>query len=205
MKRAAKLSGLLALLAASCLAAAAQHPGPQANRYSKDGLSFEYPADWPLDDRSDAQAQTVSLDRGPGEAKILILAPRRPMDPQQLAEAQARVTQAIVDSLAQSFARSGARPQPSGLSATIGGVQAGGVRLRAVLHNEAGNADVYWLALGGRLVHVIFIGEDGQLARAGRAWDLIRGTLRVEGGAAATTPAQAPPAGEIPITGAPRD
>ena len=182
MKRTTKLLGLLALVTMSCLIAAANPTGPQTNSYSRDGLSFEYPADWPLSDQSDAQAQTLSLDRGQNEAKILILVLRQRMGPQQLAEAQARMTQAIVDSLTQSFTQEGLRPLPSSVSAMIGGRQATGIRLRAVLQNEAGNADVYWLALGDRLVHLILIGADPELARASNAWNMVCSTLRVEGG-----------------------
>lgn len=202
MLRTTKLLGLLALVTMSGLIAAANPTGPQVNRYSSDGLSFEYPADWPLSDRSDAQAQTISLDRGQNEAKILIMVLRQGMDPEQLALAQTRMTQAIVDNLAQSFAQGGARPQPNFVSATIGGVRANGVRLRAVLQNESGSADVYWLVLDNRLVHVIIIGADQQLARASQAWGIICGTLRVEGGTP-VTPAQPPAHGEVPITGAP--
>lgn len=196
MKLTSKLFVIFAMVAMSCLIAAANPTSPQANRYSEDGLSFEYPADWPLSDESDAQAQTLSLDPGQNEAKILVIVLRQRMDAQQLAEAQPKMTQAILDSLAQSFSRAGVTPQPSYVSATIAGRQATGIRLRAVLQNEAGNADVYWLALSDRLVHVIFVGADPELARAANAWNMVCSTLRVEGGAP-TPPAQVSPPGDL--------
>ena len=43
----------------------------QTNRYARDGMSFTYPSAWPLSDESDTTAQSLNLDRGPNEAKIM--------------------------------------------------------------------------------------------------------------------------------------
>ena len=161
----------------------------QANRYARDGLSFTYPSEWPLADESDATAQSFNLDRGQNEAKIMIVALRMQLNPQQLAEVQPKMTEAIMTGLAQEIAKLGAQAQRSAITETIGGVTAQGFRLRATLKGETGDADIYWLYAGGRLVHVIFIGSDAERARATYAWNTVRATLRV-GAAPVAPPAQ---------------
>ena len=161
----------------------------QANRYARDGLSFTYPSEWPLADESDATAQSLNLDRGQNEAKIMIVALRMQLNPQQLAEVQPKMTEAIMTGLAQEIAKLGAQAQRSSITETIGGVTAQGFRLRATLKGETGDADIYWLYAGGRLVHVIFVGSDAERARAAYAWNTVCATLRV-GAAPVAPPAQ---------------
>lgn len=161
----------------------------QANRYARDGLSFTYPSEWPLIDESDASAQSLNLDRGQNEAKIIIVALRMQLNPQQLAEVQPKMTEAIMTGLAQEIAKLGAQAQRSSITENIGGVTAQGFRLRATLKGETGDADIYWLSAGGRLVHVIFVGSDTERARAAYAWNTICSTLRV-GAAPVAPPAQ---------------
>ncbi len=151
----------------------------QTNHYLRDGLSFSYPSDWPLSDESDTNAQQLNLDRGQNEAKIMIVVLRGPLNPQQLAEAQPKMTEAIVSGLAQEIAKLGAQAQRTSITENIGGLSAQGVRLRATLKGETGDADIYWLYTGGRLVHVIYVGSDQERARAAYAWNMVRMTLRV--------------------------
>jgi hypothetical protein len=185
------LSAALILLTASFAYAAFG----QANQYSRDGLSFSYPPGWALVDESDAQAQTLNVDRGKDEAKIIIVALRRQMNAAELAEVQPKMTQAIADALAQEITKLGAQVQRASVSQAIGGVQAQGIKLRASISGETGDADIYWLTLGGRLVHVIYVGSDQERARATGAWNMVCSTLRV--GSPAVAPTQSATPGDL--------
>jgi len=151
----------------------------QANQYTRDGLSFSYPSAWILADESDAQAQSLNLGRGSNEAKIIVVVLRRQMTAAELAETQPKLTQAISDTLAQEITKLGAQVQRTPVSQSIGGVQAQGIKLRASISGETGDADIYWLALGGRSVHVIFVGSDPERARAAYVWNMVCSTMRV--------------------------
>ena len=153
----------------------------QVNQYERDGLSFSYPADWPLSDESDATAQTLNLDRGKDDAKIIIIALRKQMNSSELQQAQVIVTEALVSALVQEFANVGSQPQFSSISESIGGVQADGIRLRATVQGQPGNVDVYWLALDGRSIHLVYIGSDQERIRANHAWSMVISTLTVAG------------------------
>jgi hypothetical protein len=186
MKGSQKYFGLLASVLLILLAFAYPAIG-QANRYAHDGLSFNYPAGWALSDESDAQVQSLSLDRGKDEAKIMVVSLRQQMTAAEISQAQSSVTEAIVNNLAHAMQQLGAQVQRTSISASIGETRAVGIRLRANLHGEAGNADVYQLVLGGRLVNVVLIGSDPELLRAATAWNMVCSSLRVG------TPAVAPP------------
>jgi hypothetical protein len=162
----------------------------QTSSYMRDGMSFTYPSDWPLADESDATAQSLNLDRGLNEAKIMIVALRLQLTAQQLAEVQPKMTEAIVTGLVQEMAKLGAQAQRTSISENIGGVIAQGIRLRATLKGETGDADIYWLQAGGRLVHVVFVGSVAERARAAYAWNMVRATFRV-GASAVAPPSQA--------------
>src|SRR5438876_603088 len=60
------------------------------------------------------------------------------------------------------------------------GAQATGVKLRAVLNNEIGNAEIYSLQLGPRLVLLSLIGSDKEIAATAPAWLAIRRSLKIE-------------------------
>lgn len=177
MNRPRKLYNLLALLLLIALTALLSNG--QTNQFAKEGLSFSYPADWVLSEQSDARMQSFSLTRGPNEAQIVIAALRSPLTPEQILEAQPVVTGALADSLQQSIVQSGARVERSLVGATIGGAQANGIRLRASGRGEPGNAEVYWVTLGGRLIHVVYIGSDQERLRAADLWNMLCSTLRV--------------------------
>ena len=151
----------------------------QTNRYARDGLSFTYPSEWPLSDESDATAQSLNLDRGSHEAKIMIVALRRQLNSEQLAAVQPKMIEAITSGLTQEIAKLGAQAERSSISETISGLTAHGVRLRATFKGETGDADIYWLCIGGRLVHVVFVGSEPERRRAAPAWNMIRATLRI--------------------------
>ncbi len=154
----------------------------QARQFNRDGLSFSYPADWALGDESDANAQTLNIGKGSDDAKIIVVVLRRELNATEMAQAQPVMTNAIVDALNQEIAKLGAQVQRSQVSEAIGGVQAQGIRLRASLQGETGNADIYWLPLSNKLVHVVFVGSDQERTRASYVWNMVCSTLRVGSG-----------------------
>ena len=62
----------------------------------------------------------------------------------------------------------------------VAGKQATGVRLRAVLENQPGNAEIYSLQLGSRLVLLSLIGTDREISASASAWLAIRRSLKVK-------------------------
>lgn len=169
----------LTILWLLCVSLSVSAEAQRAGRFAGGGLAFDYPADWPLRDESDEDCLHLVLHRGSGEARIVVFAPRATLTPPQLEEMEQVITPMIIWSTREQLRQFGGDVQPSYVSAEIGGVRAEGVRLSAVLDGEPGGADIYWAALDGRLVYVLFSGSDAARARAAGAWSLITGSLRV--------------------------
>ena len=73
MKSLRNLLQLVALLLLCCLPALAQSPGRDTKRFSKDGVSFSYPARWSFWDSSNQEAQKFLLESGNSQANIMLV------------------------------------------------------------------------------------------------------------------------------------
>ena len=155
----------------------------QVSQYSKDGLSFNYPSDWPLQEESNEQVLIASLDPGQNEAKIMVMAFRQTMAPQQIEQVQPNVTESLADSFTQAIQQQGGLVQRSSTNVTAAGLPASGLRLRAVIRNDPGNAEIDWLTLNNHLIYLIFVGSDTEREHAAVAWNMVCTTLRFGGSA----------------------
>jgi hypothetical protein len=149
-------------------------------RFDKGGLAFDYPSGWNLVDESKTDAQNLTLSHEGSTAQIKISVPGTLIDtPEKMAQARTKVIEPFIEAVAQLLVELGGKPEKSAASATIGGAQAEGVRIRAVLRDEPGEATVYWRIAGNRLVILVFFGSDQSLKQASAAWDAVRISLRV--------------------------
>ncbi len=162
-----------------CLPAFAQDQN--TTHFAKNGLVFDYPVGMKFEDRSNAVGQQLVLTHAGTGAQVMVWARYDMIDTaEQVAKARKEVFDFFVDAMAKEFDRQGAKVDRADKQIEVGGTQASGVRLRAILQSEAGNADVYSLLLGRRLVMVSFIGSDKELSAAASDWATIRASLRIE-------------------------
>ena|SRR5438128_2429349 len=155
--------------------------------FAKDGLSFDYSNSWTINDESNSDAQQLTLARADSDAQIRIFAHRGRVDtPEKMAEARRAFIDPYITSTTKMFVQLGAKPESTPASTQIGGATADGVRLRAALAGEPGEATIYWLTIGNRVVVLTFFGPDKDLGKATSTWDAIRNSLQI----AETTPKQ---------------
>ncbi len=184
-----KAAGVIALTLISILASA-QTPAPALNHFSKWGLSFDYPADVTCEDKTDSGGQHLVLTHAENGAQIMVMSRYDTIDTaDQLAKARKDVFDFFVNTMIREFEKEQAKVERAERQMEVGGAQASGVRLRAVLEGEPGNAEVYSLVLGRRLVMVSFIGSDKELEAAAPAWGIVRRSLKVGPTAASNTTA----------------
>ena len=163
------------------LTATAQTPGDNSKHFVKDGLVFDYPNGWTLEDQSTTDAQQLTLGRADSEAQIRMFVHRGRADtPEKIAQAKRAFIEPYIKATNDSLVQMGGVPERTAVSAQIGGAQAEGVRLRANLGGEPGEATIYWLALGNRVVVLTFFGSDKSLKQATLAWDAVRNSLHIE-------------------------
>jgi hypothetical protein len=150
-------------------------------RYSKDGLAFDYPAGWTLGDTSDAQLQRVVLTRKDASNIIIVFAQREPVTTAgQLLGAHANVTMPYVTNIAHKLGLNRA-PGPSEQCLTIGGRTSVGFQMTGMLEGQPTTAEVYTVLLGQRLLHLVHVRNDKDEATGAAAWKNVLDTLKVEG------------------------
>lgn len=171
----------LAVLLLTALTAHAQTPAANMQHFNKDGLAFDYPNGWTLEDKSTKDAQQLTLTRPDSYAQIIIFAHRGKVDtPEKMAQAKKAFIDPYIKSTNDSFVQIGAKPEQTTASTQVGAATAEGVRLRASLSDGPGEAAIYWVTLQNRVVVLTFFGPDDALKKAAPAWDSIRNSLHIE-------------------------
>jgi hypothetical protein len=179
MKQRAILTCLAALL--FVLVATAQTGN---KHFAKDGLSFDYPDGWVVTDDSNSDAQQLTLGRSDSPAMIKFFVHRGKVNtPEKLAQAKAKIIEPYVAYTEKQFVSMGAKPQRAEATTQIAGANAEGVHLTAVLEGEAGEAGIYWVTIGERLVVLTLFGPDKALKKVQPSWDLVRNSLKIEANA----------------------
>ncbi|HEY6119587.1 MAG TPA: hypothetical protein VIV66_06500 [Pyrinomonadaceae bacterium] len=169
---------VVALVIGCSLPALAQNP----KTFAKDGLTFNYPSAWSLQDGSKSDAQQLTLARADSDAQIRVFVYRSKIEtPDNFTEAKHKLVDPYVDSTAKTFEQMGGRPERSPISSEIGGVKADGVKIRAILSGEPGAAEIYWAVVGERLVVMTVFGPDAALKQVTPAWDVVRSSVQIEG------------------------
>jgi hypothetical protein len=168
-----------------CQGAPAQSP-KDVKHFAVRGLSFDYPAEIELDDRSAPGVQHLVI-QSKGRAQIMIVSRFDEITTAgELAAARHDVVEPFVETVWKQIHEDDPNVARSVAQIEVGGARATGVRLRAVLNNEPGNAEIYSLQLGSRLVVLSLIGTDKEIAESAPAWLAIRRSLKV---GASTEPA----------------
>ena len=152
-----------------------------AQHFAKDGLSFDYPAGWTMDEsKTTGQMQYLMLGRN-GYATIMVRSPRGLVDsPDKEAHAKQLIQEGFVNAWAKNFSDSGAKPERSTVPTEIAGGAAECARLSASLGGEPGRVDVCWRVVEKRLVQLAIVGSNKDIDRSASAWDAIRNSVKIE-------------------------
>ena|SRR5205085_3568257 len=169
----------------------AQAQTPDTKHFDKEGLSFDYPNGWTLEEQNTKDAQQLTLGRSDSDAQIKLFVHRGKVDtPEKLAQARKAFIDPYIKSTSDIFVQMGAKPEQTTANTQISGAQAEGVRIRASLSGEEGEAAIYWLTVSNRVVVLTFFGPDQALKKATPVWDTVRNSIHIEEAKAApkTTP-----------------
>jgi hypothetical protein len=159
------------------IAATAQDPN--VKHFDKDGLSFDYPANWQFRDQSTAQMQYLEMERD-GFAVIRVRVPREWLKtPEKVAAAKKLIQDQYVDTFASQLQQAQMNPQRSTGATQISGADAEGAKVRAVMDSQPGGMDSYFNIVEDRLVQMSIIGSEKEIAKSAPVWDMIRNSLKV--------------------------
>ena len=176
------------LLAIACLIALVQTP----KTFTKDGLSFDYPADWTLQESVNEDAQQLTLAKANSDVQISVFVHKGRITQDKLPDAKKAFIDPYIKGTENQLVQMGAKPEQSPDTSEIGGMKADGVKISASLGGEMGAAKIYWAVVGQRVVVLTLFGPDKQLAKLAPAWDLVRNSLKVVDSKAAPTASPKP-------------
>lgn len=156
-------------------------PQGGAGHFSKEGLAFDYPAGWTLEDTSDAQMQRLTLTRAGGSNIIMVFAQRDLIKTtMQLYGSRSTVTMPYVTNIAHKLGLDQPPPPNEAQCMPVGGHTAVGFRMGGQLEGEATTAEVYTVVLGQRLLHLVHVRADRDEAAGAAAWKTLLDTLKVD-------------------------
>jgi len=171
---------VIAMLGALCQCALAQTSSAELKHFAEKGLSFDYPAANSLEDHSSSSGQHLVI-QSPGQAQVMIVSRYAEINsPAELTAARHEVVDSFIETMWKEIHTQDENVARTPAQIEVAGVQATGVKLRAVLNNEPGNAEIYSLLLGRRLVILSLIGSDREIAATAQAWLAIRRSLKIE-------------------------
>ena len=171
---------LLALLFLSVLSVAQT---ADVKNFNANGISFDYPNGWVLHDDTNSDAQQLTLARANNDVQIRVFVHKGRLTPDKLPEAKKAFIDPYVAATVKQFVAMGAKPEQSADSTEIGGAKAEGVKISANL-GEPGAAKIYWALVGQRAVILTIFGPDREIKDSASAWDMVRGSFKVEDKAA---------------------
>jgi hypothetical protein len=161
--------------------------------FTKDGLSFDYPDGWTITDESTTDAQQLTMSRPDGDVMIKFFVHRGKVNtPDKVALAKTKIIDPYLNYTEKQLVGMGAKPERVAATTQIGGADAEGVRITAVLDREPGEAGVYWATVGDRLVVLTLFGPDKAIKKAAPTWDAVRNSLKIEAPAPKATPSPSP-------------
>ena len=147
--------------------------------FSSNGVSFDYPNGWVLQDDTNSDAQQLNLARPNNDVQIRVFIHKGRITPEKFPDAKKAFIDPYIASTMKQFVAMGAKPEQSPDSSEIGGVKADGVKIAANL-GEPGAAKIYWAVVGQRVVILTIFGPDREMKQFTSAWDTIRTTIKVE-------------------------
>lgn len=174
---------LICIYALCCLSASAQSIPVEMKHFARDGLSFDYPAGWALNDKSTPQAQHLVIVLPNSSALIMVIAHRDTVtSSEQFFAARQGTTEPFIKSVEEKFRPNGKVPAERDFPCIeIGELKSvGGIRLRGSFNRAPSTGEFYSFVLGRRFVNLVYIRMDKDETQGSSAWDTIRRTLKIE-------------------------
>jgi hypothetical protein len=161
-----------------CVLATAQTP--DSKNFSKDGLSFDYPASWQVLDDSNSDLQQITLSKADSDVKIGVFVHRGRTSPEKMADAKKALVDPLIAGNAKQFTAMGAKTEQVPDSTEIAGLKAEGTSVNASFGGgDTGAAKIYWALVGQRFVMLSLFGPDKEIKQRAAVWDLVRTSLKV--------------------------
>jgi hypothetical protein len=150
-------------------------------KYAKDGLTFEVPTGWEVEEQPATGLQQIIIANKETDSQILLRVLNQKMESKDpMPELKKKVIDPWVTQLVDGYARNNIPLKQSPAATEVGAEKAEGIKLNFFLDDQPGGAEAYWVLLDKRLVLLYFIRPDKTSDKATLGWDAIRKSLHVE-------------------------
>ena len=168
----------LTLIVIFSLATAAQSG---QEHFSQEGVSFNFPAGWVMNDRSRAEAQHLILTHPEISSLIMVVALREPiLTRAQLFSATNQITEPYLRDLITRFGNAKSPAKRDSSCEKIDEATIGGVQVRGEMNGAPATAEVYAFPQGRRFLNLVYIRKNAEDSESSAAWKLVRESLKVD-------------------------
>lgn len=171
-----RITTLSTAIVFALLLATSGRPQGENQHYEKDGLSFDYPANWIATERKWDGSNAVILKLEGRLAQIII----------RKEEATgcdfATETKRLLDNLTRRVSieiQAGRAPKTSPVKTRIGAIDVDGLELTGRLHRKTVTGEAFTHRMNRRFISLVYIQENKD-DRAGSAWEIVRNSLKIE-------------------------
>jgi len=183
-----RLTVRLLVVVVFCAVGVSAQTAPEAQRFVKAGVSFDYPNGWKLEESQGEDSTDLKLSRPNSDMLIQVFVHKGRITPEKLPDAKKSFIDPYIKANVKQFEGMGATPKQAPDTSEIAGVPAEGVNISASLGGVTGAAKIYWAIVGQRVVVLTLFGPDTDIKRYTPAWDLVRTTIKIEEPAPAASP-----------------
>ena len=166
---------LIALVSAASVQA---QVAATTKHFEKDGLTFEYPAQWNLTDDNSQDERTVTLKPEAGATQILVALYRGPVPTCDFETEGKKITNLLSKRVAIVI-QAGDAPVSVPVKAKAADSELEGIELNGIIQRMPALGDIYSARMKRQFVSLVYVRrvED---ERASAAWELFLNTLKVE-------------------------
>lgn len=150
--------------------------------FDKDGLKFDYPADWTITDKSDSAMQTLFLSKPNSTVLITISSPREVVtDRTQYRNFQNDSFKRYTKAVMKSLQNKDKDPSEYGLCFDLNSRSIPGKKFLGSYNNEPTTGEVYPFVLGDRFITIVYMRIDKEEPVGSQGWNALIKSLSLGG------------------------
>lgn len=180
MKLLFKLKLLLCLVGLLQVVITAQVNISDKKSFKNKTLSFDYPADWKITDKSTSKVQQINVTSANNVALIMVMV-YEPKISTYAEFYQAKVGTAMpyIESITKRFSSAGESAVQSDACLEVKSEKVTGLKISGVYENEPSTSQIFSFVMNNRFVNLIYMRADKESVKADAAWEAVTKNLSV--------------------------
>lgn len=158
----------------------AQSAGPESNHFAVDGISFDYPSGYSVNDETTPEAHQFIITRKGSSVQLTVVVPKRLVTRSQWPAVAEDFTQPTLKKISMTLGEDKDSPEQTRFQTRIGTIDAEGIRLRSTREKKTG--EVIWGRSNFHLVGLVFVRSDADESAGAQLWQTVNSSLKLSSG-----------------------